>query len=322
MNETGLESATVHHYPMHIGDYQKDTAWCSMLEDCAYRRLMDYYYATEKPLPNDPKKLHNICKATTPAEKKAVDSVVGHFFIATETALTNNRCDQIIADYHALAEKNQANGKRGGRPKKKTQSVTQTKPSGFHLANPLGNPNHNPNERQPETSNQYQEEIPPLPPEGEVVGKPPKTFDPLRAAIPTALDSPRFREAWFLWVKHRREIKHPLRETMSAKQLDEMATMGVDRAVAAINFTIAKGWQGLREPDNEQRTAITPVGSGPGGQPQSREQQRESQQHSTIANWAQRKSAEQAALRSNSVRALDGPAVCDEAHSGNDGNPT
>lgn len=67
--------------------------------------------------------------------------------------------------------------------------------------------------------------------------------------IPENLDTPKFRQAWSLWQKHRREIKKPLRPTSATKQLEQFAAWGGDRAVAAIDHTIAKGWQGIREPE-------------------------------------------------------------------------
>lgn len=38
---------------MHIGDYSSHTGHLSLLEDLAYRRLIDRYYLSEKPLPAD-----------------------------------------------------------------------------------------------------------------------------------------------------------------------------------------------------------------------------------------------------------------------------
>lgn len=68
--------------------------------------------------------------------------------------------------------------------------------------------------------------------------------------IPAALDSPAFRSAWSDWVKHRSEIGKPLKPTQTAKQLAEMERWGEERSITAIMHTIAKGWQGLREPDD------------------------------------------------------------------------
>ena len=41
----------MNYYPFHIGDYLSATRHLSWEEDCAYRRLLDVYYTSEKPLP-------------------------------------------------------------------------------------------------------------------------------------------------------------------------------------------------------------------------------------------------------------------------------
>lgn len=69
--------------------------------------------------------------------------------------------------------------------------------------------------------------------------------------IPSGLDTSDFREAWERWKSHRREIRHPLRPTTEASQLRTLAEWGEARAVAAIDFTIFKGWQGIREPETQ-----------------------------------------------------------------------
>jgi hypothetical protein len=45
----------MHYYQFHIGDYRSATAHLTNEEDLAYRRLLDMYYDTEVPIPNDPK---------------------------------------------------------------------------------------------------------------------------------------------------------------------------------------------------------------------------------------------------------------------------
>ncbi len=67
--------------------------------------------------------------------------------------------------------------------------------------------------------------------------------------LPLELNTERFRAAWAKWEKHRREIKKPLKPTQAETMLATMAEWGEERAVAAILFTIGKGWQGIREPD-------------------------------------------------------------------------
>lgn len=83
-----------------------------------------------------------------------------------------------------------------------------------------------------------------------------------RVAAPEALpfSSPEFAEAWANWGKHRTEIRKPLKPTMRRAQLRELSAMGEVRAIAAINHTIAKGWQGIREPDPQQHGQL-PIGA-------------------------------------------------------------
>jgi len=43
----------MHYYPFHISDYMAHTAHLDLLEDLAYRRMIDWQHLHEKPLPND-----------------------------------------------------------------------------------------------------------------------------------------------------------------------------------------------------------------------------------------------------------------------------
>lgn len=71
-------------------------------------------------------------------------------------------------------------------------------------------------------------------------------------------DSVAFTEAWKHWEQHRREIRKPLKPTMREAQLRELEAMGEARAIAALQFTIAKGWQGIREPGQGEFAGATP----------------------------------------------------------------
>lgn len=81
--------------------------------------------------------------------------------------------------------------------------------------------------------------------------------------LPPGLDSPDFRAAWSDWRRHRSEIKKPLRPTQEAKQLQMLELLGLSRAVAMIEYTIAKGWQGLREPEEAGFQADDPAREQP-----------------------------------------------------------
>ena len=40
----------MNYYPFHIGDYASHTRHLTLMEDLAYRRLLDLYYLHERPL--------------------------------------------------------------------------------------------------------------------------------------------------------------------------------------------------------------------------------------------------------------------------------
>ena len=54
--------------------------------------------------------------------------------------------------------------------------------------------------------------------------------------------------AWDEWVAYRQEQKKPVSERSAKMSLKELEKMGVTRAIAAINHSIANGWQGIFEP--------------------------------------------------------------------------
>jgi uncharacterized protein YdaU (DUF1376 family) len=89
----------MNYYEHHIGDYAEATAHLSFLEDAAYSRLIRKYYATEKPLPKDPKVVQRLILARSKDEKDAVQSVLNEFFILKPDGWHQDRCDREIARY-------------------------------------------------------------------------------------------------------------------------------------------------------------------------------------------------------------------------------
>lgn len=66
-------------YRHYIGDFQRDTAHLSLTERGAYRAMMDYYYASEKPLPNCLDAICRIAGAVNAIERKAVKVAISMF---------------------------------------------------------------------------------------------------------------------------------------------------------------------------------------------------------------------------------------------------
>lgn len=101
----------MNYYPFHLGDYATHTKHLGLLEDLAYRRMIDLYYTTEKPLPNNPE---NVARLIGMREHKAiVTEVLSDFFLKTEDGYRNKRCDGEIEKYKAKADRaRNANNKR------------------------------------------------------------------------------------------------------------------------------------------------------------------------------------------------------------------
>jgi len=94
-------------------------------------------------------------------------------------------------------------------------------------------------------------EIPPSP-QGGTPAKKPKPTD-FAVTIPESLNSPQFVEAWAKWQQHCKEIRKPLTETRANTQIGKLVSIGAERAVIAIEHSIAGGWQGIFEPNNKGR---------------------------------------------------------------------
>lgn len=105
-------------YKRYIGDYLRDTLRLSMIQDGAYGRLIDVYYAEEKPLPLQKDELYQIARATNKAERDAVDAVMSRFFKESPDGYRHKRIDEEIGKAQAKAEANKTNGLKGGRPRK------------------------------------------------------------------------------------------------------------------------------------------------------------------------------------------------------------
>ena len=79
----------MHYYNFHIGDYQSHTHHLSIIEDIAFRRLIDHYYLHELPI-----KQRNIARKIRMLEYEAeVLSVLNEFFRDTPNGYILPRAD-------------------------------------------------------------------------------------------------------------------------------------------------------------------------------------------------------------------------------------
>lgn len=120
----------MNYWPRWINAIRKRTAELSLIEMGAYDRLLDHYYAEEKPLPGDPERCYRLAGAVTKAEQEAVRYVLQKFFVLKGDAHHNERADDELSVGQKKIEAAQSNGKRGGRPKGSQKKPTN-KPDGF-----------------------------------------------------------------------------------------------------------------------------------------------------------------------------------------------
>lgn len=62
----------MYKYLHHISDFMVATAHLSPVEECFYRRALDFYYLNEKPLPKETQSVFRRLRANTQEERDAV----------------------------------------------------------------------------------------------------------------------------------------------------------------------------------------------------------------------------------------------------------
>ena len=95
----------MHYYQFNIGDYKSHTAHLDPIEDIAYRRMLDWYYLHEKPLPKKTEEIARLINMRTHCD--SIATVLNEFFIFDKSAKAwrNKRADESIESYNQKSEK-------------------------------------------------------------------------------------------------------------------------------------------------------------------------------------------------------------------------
>lgn len=213
--------------PLYVGDYMADTMHLNTEQHGAYLLLLLTAWNRGGYLPGDEAQLALICRA----DKKSwarIRGAVMPFFDVVDHQIVQRR---LLVEYEKATHnqaKQQANGRKGGRPIK-----TQNKPMGFDSDSPPGKPNEtpSPSPNTKSTSTPAQDK--------------PARFDPLSIQLPECVSASK----WGEWLGYRRSRRLPTAEVTARKQL-EFLTQCHARGQppdAVIDASIANGWQGLFE---------------------------------------------------------------------------
>jgi uncharacterized protein YdaU (DUF1376 family) len=87
--------AEMHFYKFHIGDYMSHTRHLSLMEDLAYRRLLDFYFLHEQPI----KHRDAARQIGMRDNEEDVLTVLNEFFLSTDDGFVNPRANKEIMEF-------------------------------------------------------------------------------------------------------------------------------------------------------------------------------------------------------------------------------
>ena len=84
----------MHYYQFNIGDYNSHTMHLSEIEDLTYRRLLDWYYLHESPIPNDLNEVARQIRMRSHSD--CITTVLLEYFERTPDGWVHHRADKEI----------------------------------------------------------------------------------------------------------------------------------------------------------------------------------------------------------------------------------
>lgn len=93
----------MHYFTFHPKDYMSKTSFLEPMEDLAYRRMLDYQYLNESPLPKDIDEIAMLINMRTHSE--SIATVLRYFFELTDDGYVNDRAEKEIAKYQMKSDK-------------------------------------------------------------------------------------------------------------------------------------------------------------------------------------------------------------------------
>ena len=216
----------MYFYKFNISDYLSHTAHLSEIEDLAYRRMLDWYYLHEKPLPKDVDLIAKNIRMRSYNE--CITNVLREFFIDTENGFENNRANSEIITYCEKSEKAKASIKsRWDKNKNKNKELPD-------CTNVLRT-KYERNTKQ-ETLNTKQETL----------------NTKKNIIIPDGINI----NAWSEWIEFRKSKRKPVSKIAANKQFKMLLKYDLKTQQEIINNSITSDYQGLFEPrgKNENST--------------------------------------------------------------------
>ena len=196
----------MHFYRFHISDYMSHTKHLSKDEDLAYRRMLDWMYLHEKPLPLDIRKIGRLIDMRD--DEQAISDILDEFFVEQDGGFTQLRVSEEIASYKRMSE----GGKRGA---KKRWDKEQNREA---ISTPLP-PHANPNANQEPITKNHKPKL----------EKPESVSD----------------QVWKDFVSHRKKVKADLTET-ALKRIGSEAQKAGWNMEDALSECVTRGWRSFK----------------------------------------------------------------------------
>lgn len=125
----------MHYYQFNIGDYQSHTSHLSEMEDLVYRRLLDWYYLHECPIPFDVIEISRQIRMRSHSD--CIASVLQEYFEKSEHGWIHHRANKELAKAGDKSQKASASAK--ARWSKKDANALPTQSEGNATHNTLPN---------------------------------------------------------------------------------------------------------------------------------------------------------------------------------------
>jgi uncharacterized protein YdaU (DUF1376 family) len=125
----------MYYYQFNIGDYQSHTSHLSEIEDLVYRRLLDWYYLHEIPIPLDESEVSRQIRMRSHTESIAI--VLQEYFERTYDGWIHHRANKEIAKAGDKSEKAKASANARWGKKDANALQTQSDSNATHNTLPI-----------------------------------------------------------------------------------------------------------------------------------------------------------------------------------------
>ena len=125
----------MHYYQFNIGDYHSHTLHLSEIEDLTYRRLLDWYYLHESPIPLDLNEVSRQIRMRSHSD--CIATVLLEYFERTPDGWVHHRADKEIEKVGDKSQKASASAKARWSKKDANALQTQSDSNATHNTLPI-----------------------------------------------------------------------------------------------------------------------------------------------------------------------------------------